>query len=232
MLVWYSNYVKRIALIFTVLFAAFIFLRLSIAPQNFLCANSISCINNLSNNVENGATGIFEGHKVVAPKIDLVADASRPKVLGDSTASGIKHIYVNLANQTLYAYQGTALFMQALISSGKWHPTPAGDYRIWIKLRSTRMTGGTGADYYDLPNVPYTMFFSNSEVPASAGFSLHGAYWHDNFGHPMSHGCVNMREVDAQKLYDWADPPTTGTTTTTSPDNLGTEVTIYGQAPI
>lgn len=223
---------KRIALIFTVLIAAFVFLKLSLAPKNIECANSISCIKNLNVDVENGTIGTFEGKSVTPPKIDLASEASRKKVLGDSTATGVKHIYVNLTNQTLYAYQGTTLFMQTLISSGKWHPTPAGDYKIWIKLRATRMTGGEGADFYDLPNVPYTMFFANDEVPESAGFSLHGAYWHDNFGHPMSHGCVNMREVDAQKLYDWADPPTTGYTTTTSPDNPGTEVTIYGQAPI
>jgi hypothetical protein len=94
------------------------------------------------------------------------------------------------------------------------------------------MTGGEGADFYDLPNVPYVMFFSGPNAPAGAGFSLHGAYWHDNFGHPMSHGCVNMRIVDAEKLYDWADPPTSGSTTLSSTDNPGTKITIYGQAPL
>jgi hypothetical protein len=93
------------------------------------------------------------------------------------------------------------------------------------------MSGGEGADYYYLPNVPFVMFFSNDKVAASRGFSLHGTYWHDNFGHAMSHGCVNMRTIDAQKLYEWVSPQTTGNTTLASDTNPGTVVTIYGKAP-
>ena len=122
--------------------------------------------------------------------------------------------------------------MEAYIASGKWFPTPTGDFTIWTKLRATRMSGGQGADYYDLPNVPYVMFFESKDVGRSLGFSLHGAYWHNNFGHAMSHGCVNMRIVDAQKLYDWANPFTEGNTTYTSDKNPGTKITIYGEAPI
>lgn len=192
--------------------------------QSNFCANSVSCVKNLNVSVENDAIGIFNGREVTPPKIDLTADAGRAsKVLGDETATGEKHIYVDLATQTLYAYQGNTLFMQTFVSTGKWHPTPTGDFKIWIKLRATRMTGGSGADFYDLPNVPFVMFFGSPEVPASMGFSLHGAYWHDNFGHPMSHGCVNMRQVDAEKLFYWTDEPGA---------NGGTPVTIYGQANI
>lgn len=202
----------------------------SVSPRT--CANSISCINDLTTKVENGSTGVFEGQSVVAPKIDLSAVDVAQNVLGEATGSGEKHIFVDLTKQTLYAYQGDQLYMSALVSTGKWNKTPTGDFRIWIKLRSTRMSGGQGADYYNLPNVPYVMFFSNSVVPAAAGFSLHGAYWHNNFGHPMSHGCINMRIVDAQKLYDWATPKTNGGTTRSSSTDPGTLVTIYGQAPI
>jgi lipoprotein-anchoring transpeptidase ErfK/SrfK len=53
-----------------------------------------------------------------------------------------------------------------------------------------------GPDYY-IPDVPNTMYFYGS-------YGLHGAYWHDNFGHPMSHGCVNMRLSDAAALFGWA----------------------------
>ena len=170
--------------------------------QSVPCANSISCINNLNTEVENEAVGIFNGQEIVPPKVDLAA------VLGDISSSaetGEKHIYVNLANQTLYAYQGNDLYMQVLISSGKWGRTPTGDFTIWTKLRSTRMTGGRGSDYYNLPNVPFVMFFSNADVPATAGYSFHGTYWHNNFGYPMSHGCINMRITDAEKLYNWAE---------------------------
>lgn len=170
--------------------------------QPISCANSISCIKNLNTEIENGAVGVFNGQKIVAPGIDPVT------VLGDispSATAGEKHIYVNLANQTLYAYEGKDLYMQVLISSGKWGRTPTGDFTIWTKLRSTRMSGGRGSDYYNLPNVPFVMFFSNASVPATAGFSFHGTYWHNNFGYPMSHGCINMRITDAEKLYNWAE---------------------------
>lgn len=198
--------------------------------QNTFCANSISCIKDLTVHEETNAIGIFEGKKVLAPNI-LLTQNSDTTVLGASVAPGSKHIYVDLPTQTLYAYQGKTLVMKTLISSGKWHPTPDGDYKIWIKLAATRMTGGSGADFYDLPNVPYVMFFANDDVSEAEGFSLHGAYWHDNFGHPMSHGCVNMRIVDAKALYNWVDPITTGLTTYATTEDPGTEVTIVGSAP-
>lgn len=196
------------------------------------CANSISCMDSAKLKVENGAIGIFEGQKVNAPVVDLAETESKTRVLGDQTATGEKHIYVDLTSQTLTAYQGDTLFMTAPVSTGKWHPTPTGDFTIWEKLKATRMTGGTGADFYDLPNVPWVMFFSGSGVSAGDGFSLHGAYWHNNFGHPMSHGCVNMRIVDAEKLYYWVNPPTNGNVTAADANNPGTKITIYGQAPI
>ncbi len=199
--------------------------------QKIPCANSISCVKNLSVDIENNTAGFFEGKKVIPPKIILAQDTHGPLVLGDSAAPGEKHIYVDLTHQTLTAYQGTTLVLKTLVATGKWHPTPTGTFRIWVKLRATRMSGGSGDDAYDLPNVPYTMFFSNDEVPGSAGFSLHGAYWHDNFGHPMSHGCVNMRIVDAKALYDWVSPTTNGTTTHATDDDPGTLVTITGEAP-
>lgn len=196
------------------------------------CANDKSCTESQKLKVENSAVGIFNNRKVTPPKIFLSEKDTVPSVLGAQTAAEEKHIYVDLSKQTLYAYQGKTLFMQAYIASGKWFPTPTGDFTIWTKLRSTRMSGGQGDDYYDLPNVPYVMFFEGKDVSRSVGFSLHGAYWHNNFGHAMSHGCVNMRIIDAQKLYDWANPLTKGYTTYADDKNLGTKITIYGEAPI
>ena len=197
------------------------------------CANDRSCFDSQKLKVENDAVGIFNNRKVIPPKILLSSNKNtNQSVLGTETNSEEKHIYVDLTKQKLYAYQGKTLFMEAYIASGKWFPTPTGDFTIWTKLRATRMSGGQGADYYDLPNVPYVMFFESKDVGRSLGFSLHGAYWHNNFGHAMSHGCVNMRIVDAQKLYDWANPFTEGNTTYTSDKNPGTKITIYGEAPI
>ncbi|HKB88865.1 MAG TPA: L,D-transpeptidase [Patescibacteria group bacterium] len=225
-----SSWSFLLILIFAVLALGFLIIYWSI--QRPFCASSDNCDQSMKLNVENNVSGIFNNQKVIPPKIDLARADATTDVLGEATGLGEKHIYVDLTSQKLSAFQGDTMFMQAPVSTGKWHPTPTGEFTIWEKLRATKMSGGEGADYYYLPNVPYVMFFSGPGAPAGAGFSLHGAYWHDNFGHPMSHGCVNMRTVDAQKLYDWANPTTNGGITPATSDNPGTKITIYGQAPI
>lgn len=175
-----------------------------------ICANSKSCTSDLYLQIQNNVPGVFQGKTVYPPIINLT-DTTPSSVLGVASPSGEKHIYVDLSKQTLIAYQGKQQILKTLVSTGKWNRTPTGNFYIWEKLRATRMTGGEGADAYDLPNVPYVMYFYQD-------FGLHGAYWHDNFGHVMSHGCVNMRQVDAKALYEWADGPS-GTT-------KGTEVSI------
>jgi lipoprotein-anchoring transpeptidase ErfK/SrfK len=153
-----------------------------------------------------------------------------PKVLGDSTAE--KTIYVDLTNQRLYAYEGTILLQLSFYRKWVAHPlAPSGS----LTFRFIKMSGGSVAlhTYYYLPNVPYTMFFGNNQIPASRGFSLHGTYWHNNFGHPMSHGCVNMKISEAGVIYNWADPklPEGKNSGVATKDNPGTQVIIFGTAP-
>ena len=208
-----------------VVISVFIFFFYSLIANNKIpCANSISCKQAPKFEVKTNATGIFNNRPVFVPNISLLKNEDTSPVLGLKTTLGEKHIYVNLATQTLSAYEGDQLFMQTFISSGLWGKTPKGDFTIWAKFRATRMAGGSGADYYDLPNVPYVMFFSNDEVSGSTGFSLHGTYWHNNFGHAMSHGCVNMKTTDAGRIFEWTDAPVNG--------NSGTKITIYGDLPI
>jgi hypothetical protein len=203
-----------------------------IKNQSQFCANSISCIKDLSGKSTNDISGTFMGKGVKAPPPSyFVLNPVNPNVLGASEAAGQKHIFVNLTTQHLYAYQGGTLVYDFPISSGKWNLTPTGTFKIWVKLTATRMKGGQGADYYNLPNVPWTMFFYNSKVGKSQGFSLHGAYWHDNFGHPMSHGCVNISVSNAKILFDWANPTSIGNTTLATEKDPGTVVTIYGITP-
>lgn len=115
-----------------------------------------------------------------------------------------KRIEIDLTRQQLFAYEGTQLKYSFLVSSGKWFPTPVGDFKPYAKLLSTEMIGGNPliGTYYDLPNVPYVVYFYQ-------GYALHGTYWHNNFGHPMSHGCVNLRTPDMALLYNWVDYSTT-----------------------
>ncbi len=110
----------------------------------------------------------------------------------------MKWIEVDLSDQALRAWEYDRLVFSTLVSTGlPWYPTPTGTFRVYVKLRYEHMRGGTpGIDYYDLPNVPHTMYFY-------LGYAIHGAYWHNNFGHPMSHGCVNLPLDAAAWLYDW-----------------------------
>ncbi len=235
----FSAFLFPVTFIFAVIFLFFsidIFF-FTVRQGNQNCANTISCAYNLNGNYESTRKGVFMNKVVYSPPFESelanLPAFKKSNVLG-TTTSDTKRIFVDLTNQKLYAFENGNLVFNFTVSTGKWNPTPTGDFRIWIKLRYTRMTGGDKAkgDYYDLPNVPFTMFFYNNKILKSWGYSLHGAYWHNNFGHPMSHGCVNMKIADAEQLYNWANPPTQGYTTYTTQNNPGTLITIYGVTPV
>jgi lipoprotein-anchoring transpeptidase ErfK/SrfK len=142
-----------------------------------------------------------------------------------------KRIEVNLATQILSAFEYGKKVFQTNISSGiaTWQPdpkaistrTPVGEFRIFDKYPSKHMGNGNlfaGIEDYELPGVPWTSFFTET------GVAFHGTYWHDNFGSPMSRGCINMRIQEAKWLFRWARP-------THEPDKisnrgLGTRVLI------
>jgi lipoprotein-anchoring transpeptidase ErfK/SrfK len=177
-------------------------------------------------------SGVFNNKTCDVP--DFIAEAkAQEQVLGN--ISGEKRIEIDLAQQRLYAYEGDKLVHNFVVSTGKWNRTPTGEFRIWIKLRATKMSGGSKAlgTYYYLPNVPYTMYFYNAKYPMWMGYGIHGTYWHNNFGHPMSHGCINMKTPEAEILYYWAQPELRGGVSSirAGTDNPGTRVLIYGQAP-
>ena len=148
-------------------------------------------------------TGIFN-NKIVSLPENLFTN-NTPKVLGDNNSN--KRIEVDLTTQELKAFENNQQIYNFKISSGKWNRTPTGEFKIWAKFRSAKMSGGSKltGDYYYLPNVPYISFFYNAEHPKKQGFSIHGTYWHDNFGVPMSHGCINMRTSEAAIIYSWAE---------------------------
>lgn len=110
------------------------------------------------------------------------------------SSSGEHWLEVNLTEQRLYAYAGDTLVASFVVSTGTWeHPTVTGRYHVYMKLRYDNMSGPG----YDLPNVPYTMYFHK-------GYAVHGTYWHNNFGTPMSHGCVNLSISDAEWVYNFS----------------------------
>lgn len=197
------------------------------------CVDVATILHSNGNFDENSNTAIFDGQPVDYPKTSLaqtdrnlaLSEDPNSKVLGTTTSDGReKWIEVNIAQQMLRAWEGNQVVMEFPISSGKWFPTPKGTFNIWYKTRFQRMVGGEKelGTYYNLPNVPYNMFFYQ-------GYALHGAYWHNNFGHPMSHGCVNEPVDMAAKMFAWAGPvvPDGMNAVRATPENPGTRVYIH-----
>jgi len=178
------------------------------------------------------SVGLFHGRKVAVP-------GASKTVAVLSAASNInpadKRIEVDLTNQRVYAFEGDTKVFDFLVSTGRWGRTPTGTFTIWAKPKYTLMTGGSKAlqTYYYLPNVPFVQFFYNNEISKLSGYSLHGTYWHSNFGHPMSHGCINMKTEEAEQLFYWTNPVfgESGWATYATASDPGTKVIIYGTAP-
>lgn len=129
---------------------------------------------------------------------DIGSAAPYPMWSGPSNPAFERWIDVDLSQQRLTAYEGQRPVYHSWISSGlPQYPTVDGTFYIYVKYESADMSGGAGADAYFLPNVPYVMYFHGS-------YGLHGTYWHNNFGQPMSHGCVNLPTPAAEWLFNWA----------------------------
>jgi lipoprotein-anchoring transpeptidase ErfK/SrfK len=109
-----------------------------------------------------------------------------------------KWIEVDLSKQRAYLYVGDTVVNSFLISSGKANtPTQIGEGKIYAKYPMQTMTGTIQGEHYYVPNIKWVSYFDGGEA-------FHGTYWHHNFGHPMSHGCINMTEADAKVVYDFA----------------------------
>lgn len=125
----------------------------------------------------------------------------------DEIPSNGRWIDVELATQTLVAYQGDKPVFATVVSTGRVPgTTPKGLHKIWVKLRSTTMSNADDAKDttddstpYSIEDVPWVQYFSN-------GVALHGAFWHRKFGNVNSHGCVNLTPLDAMRLFDWSLP--------------------------
>ncbi len=146
-----------------------------------------------------------EGFWVRDRNVTVVEPATPPADVGEHE----KWIDVNLTRQTLVAYEGSRPVYATLISSGKKgatkatdHSTVEGEFRIREKHVAATMDGdgaAPGEGPYSIQDVPYVMYFKGS-------YAIHGAFWHNNFGRKMSHGCVNMAPADARRVFQWTDP--------------------------
>ena len=159
----------------------------AIALRYGVSAWSIAQLNSISN-----PSLIYVGQVLRIP--DGGSPSPPPSSSSPPASTSGRWIDVDLSAQRLTAYQGNTAVRSTLVSTGLPRtPTPTGQFRVYVKYASTTMSG---PGYY-LTNVPYTMYFYR-------GYGLHGTYWHSNFGHPMSHGCINLPTPEAQWLFNWA----------------------------
>ncbi len=116
------------------------------------------------------------------------------------TGAAEKWFDVDLDEQTLVAYEGERPVFSTLVSTGKYqHATPTGVARIISKHETAAMTSEKEGSVYSVADVPWTMYYDRD-------FALHTSYWHDGFGSPRSHGCVNLAPRDAKRLFQWSSP--------------------------
>jgi len=163
----------------------------------------------VASRVEQGGHTYFrdpEGHLYRDSDVVLAERSDPPS----EVAAGQKWIDVDLSRQVLVAYEGTVPVFTTLISSGRIereddpsrdHRTPTGVFTISSKHLTHTMDGDNAIDGpYSIDDVPYVMYFQ-------LAYALHSAFWHNAFGRPKSHGCINMSPPDARQIFGWASPP-------------------------
>ncbi|MCC6957527.1 MAG: L,D-transpeptidase [Anaerolineales bacterium] len=144
----------------------------------------------------------------------VAAEALRPITADDlepiSPDAEDKKVVIDLAHQTLSCFEGEREAYFCRVSTGakfdmygnpvdKW-ATPVGKHRVTRKYVSLQMSGGTTGAGYDLPGISWTTIF------AVGGVAIHSTFWHNNYGDPMSHGCVNCLPEDAKWVFRWTAP--------------------------
>ncbi len=131
----------------------------------------------------------------IAPTPEPTEVASASYVPG----GGEVWVDINLSAQYMTVYQGSNVLLELYISSGTpgWE-TPTGTFYINRMYLSDTMVGAVAGESWYVPDVPHAMYFTDQ------GHAIHGTYWHNNFGVPMSHGCINMPEWAAAYLYSIA----------------------------
>ncbi|HLF25630.1 MAG TPA: L,D-transpeptidase family protein [Anaerolineae bacterium] len=142
-----------------------------------------------------------------------------------------KMVEVDIQQQRVTAYEAGVAVHSTICATGTYftieglgtlnYTTPAGRHRVVRKRPSRHMRGGEGrSDFYDLPGVPFCTYFT------TAGAAIHGAYWHNDFGHPRSHGCVNVTPADALWFFRWSHPATDYAEPVVLVDEGGTPIVV------
>lgn len=141
------------------------------------------------------STDVLIPSRTTAQTIEVQGISSIAQAISTYKKTNQRWIEIRLSTQRLIAWEGKKQVHGVIVSTGKAStPTLKGVFAIQSQHRFARMQG----DDYDIPDVPYTMYYSG-------GYGIHGAYWHNRFGTPVSHGCVNVAVDHARWLFYWAD---------------------------
>ena len=163
--------------------------------QQNLQPNLSSCIKRLSP-LALASLALF--YPPVIPAASASSAVNIPQAIASLQQTQQRWLEVDLSKQRLIAWEGETQVYAVVISGGtEFDPTLPGSFTIQSKYESSRMQGqGYDGTTYDIPDVPFAMYYDGN-------YAIHGAYWHDNFGTPVSHGCVNVTPADAEWLYNW-----------------------------
>jgi len=135
--------------------------------------------------------------------------APKPSKLPWFAKGKVRWIDIGILSQTLILYEGSKPVYATMVSTGrdglqdpkKTLSTPTGTFRIYQKHVTTTMDSNVADSEFELRDVPWVMYFQG-------GYALHAAYWHDDFGRPRSHGCINLAPIDARYVFEWSSPDT------------------------
>lgn len=138
------------------------------------------------------------GPYVLASSLRYLSPAALTPISSERTD---KQIVIDLAKQEMTCFEGDTPIFSARTATG-YAPnyTPRGEYEVLRKSHTSYMIGGVGADHYDLPGVSFPSYFTRSAI------AVHGTYWHNDYGRPRSHGCVNVLNDAAQFVFRWTTP--------------------------
>jgi hypothetical protein len=145
---------------------------------------------------------LSNSHYFTRPEWTRILTDSDLRPISPDVPEDKKHIEVNLDRQLLVAYEMNIPVFAGRVATGQIHyETPTGLFRTFHKRPTYHMTGGADdSSFFDLPGVPWDSYITDT------GVAIHGTYWHNDFGHPHSHGCINMAPEDAKWIYRWTHP--------------------------
>ncbi|HNX10791.1 MAG TPA: L,D-transpeptidase family protein [bacterium] len=151
----------------------------------------------------------IDGGRYPGGYINAAAVSAAPQPIPEKVAAvpakvkaGDYWVDVSISKKVLTLYKYDQIVLATYISTGgRDTPTLPGTYNVWLKLKTTRMRGAPpiATHVYDLPNVPWVMYYRGS-------FAVHGTYWHDDFASQRSSGCTNVTQGDAKYIFDLTNP--------------------------